>query len=169
MAMWGAQASGLENIPHEGVFRGCEIFWINIESQIAILQSEKRNTKCCLSKASSLSDLENLAAGPWAQDFFEGLCPSLNLVLPTNNKDPWPKSRLRNKFLIQVKNVGCYRTQLDKILVLLRKSPYLCSVKSNKDVPETGRRLKPKGPQKDNNIINVGGASHTSLSKEKKG
>ncbi len=56
------QNLSFESNPHEEVFRDCKIFGTNIESQIE-QQSEERNTKCCLSVASSLSGSENLTVG----------------------------------------------------------------------------------------------------------
>ncbi len=56
------QNLSFESNPHEEVFRDCKIFGTNIESQIE-QQSEERNTKCCLSEASSLSGSENITVG----------------------------------------------------------------------------------------------------------
>ena len=59
-----------QNIPHEEVFRDCKIFGTDMESLIAE-QSEERNTKCCLSEASSLSGSENIGVGLRARTFWE--------------------------------------------------------------------------------------------------
>ena len=53
-------------------------------------QSEERNTKCCLSAASSLSDLNNLCSGLRAQDVFEPFFVSF-LSVTKEMKDNWRK------------------------------------------------------------------------------
>ena len=41
---------------------------------------------------------------------------------------------LGKQFLISVKNKGCFRTQKGKIHCRMKKSPYLCTVKRNKNL-----------------------------------
>ena len=78
-----------ENIPHEEVFRGMQILWIDIESLIALWQSEQRNTRSCLSGASSSSDLKNLCSGLRAQDVFAPFFVSFLSVMKEMKDQTW--------------------------------------------------------------------------------
>ena len=60
-----------QNIPHDGVFRGCPNFGISFDSCLA-KQDKQIDMRCCPSEASLSNDYEIQTSGPGARTFLEG-------------------------------------------------------------------------------------------------